>query len=245
MIKLEGIKKSFGKNQVLKGVDLKVETGQVVSIIGASGSGKSTFLRTINFLEPADAGIITLDNLKVDTAKAKRNEVLELCRNTAMVFQSFNLFKHRTALENVMEALVYVQGKAPAEAKEIATAQLERVGLSDRLHYYPHQLSGGQQQRVGIARALAIEPKVMLLDEPTSALDPEMVGGVLDVIRSIAEQGMTMLIVTHEMAFARDVSDRVAFFGEGAIIEEGTPADIFEHTKDERTQQFLRHMLKR
>lgn len=245
MIELQGIKKSFGRNQVLKGVDLRVETGQVVSIIGASGSGKSTFLRTINFLEQADSGIITLDDLRVDTAHAKRDEVLQLCRNTAMVFQSYNLFKHRTALENVMEALVYVQGKSPKEAKELATLQLERVGLQDRLNYYPHQLSGGQQQRVGIARALAIEPKVMLLDEPTSALDPEMVGGVLDVIRSIAEQGLTMLIVTHEMAFAREVSDRVAFFAEGSIVEEGKPKDIFENTRDERTQQFLRHMLKR
>lgn len=245
MIELQGIKKSFGRNQVLKGVDLRVETGQVVSIIGASGSGKSTFLRTINFLEQADSGIITLDDLRVDTAHAKRDEVLQLCRNTAMVFQSYNLFKHRTALENVMEALVYVQGKSPKEAKELATLQLERVGLQDRLNYYPHQLSGGQQQRVGIARALAIEPKVMLLDEPTSALDPEMVGGVLDVIRSIAEQGLTMLIVTHEMAFAREVSDRVAFFAEGSIVEEGKPQDIFENTRDERTQQFLRHMLKR
>lgn len=245
MIELQGIKKSFGRNQVLKGVDLRVETGQVVSIIGASGSGKSTFLRTINFLEQADSGIITLDDLCVDTTHAKRDEVLQLCRNTAMVFQSYNLFKHRTALENVMEALVYVQGKSPKEAKELATLQLERVGLQDRLNYYPHQLSGGQQQRVGIARALAIEPKVMLLDEPTSALDPEMVGGVLDVIRSIAEQGLTMLIVTHEMAFAREVSDRVAFFAEGSIVEEGKPKDIFENTRDERTQQFLRHMLKR
>lgn len=243
MISLKGIEKSFGRNHVLQGVDLTVDTGEVVSIIGASGSGKSTFLRTINFLEPADSGIITLDDICVDTKKADKKDILALCRNTAMVFQSYNLFRYRTALENVMEALTVVQGKSQAEAKEIAEAQLERVGLSDRLNYYPHQLSGGQQQRVGIARALAIEPKVMLLDEPTSALDPEMVGGVLDVIRSIAEQGLTMIIVTHEMAFARDVSDRVAFFADGNIMEIGTPSDIFEHTKEERTRQFLKNML--
>ena len=245
MIRLEKIEKSFGSNHVLRGVDLTVQTGEVVSIIGASGSGKSTFLRTINFLEPADSGVITLDEIQVDAQKATKKEILQLCRNTAMVFQSYNLFQHRTALENVMEALTVVQGKPKEEARKIAQAQLERVGLADRMHYYPHQLSGGQQQRVGIARALAINPRVILLDEPTSALDPEMVGGVLDVIRSIAEQGLTMIIVTHEMAFARDVSDRVAFFADGNILECGTPEELFEHTREERTRQFLKHMTAR
>lgn len=245
MIKLEGIEKSFGNNHVLRGVDLTVNTGEVVSIIGASGSGKSTFLRTINFLERADAGKITLDDICVDAANADKKDILTLCRNTAMVFQSYNLFQHRTALENVMEALTIVQKKPVQEARAIAEEQLRRVGLSDRMNYYPHQLSGGQQQRVGIARALAINPKVMLLDEPTSALDPEMVGGVLDVIRSIAEQGLTMIIVTHEMAFARDVSDRVAFFADGNIVESGTPEDIFVNTREARTKDFLKHMLAR
>ncbi len=245
MIRLEKIEKSFGSNHVLRGVDLTVQTGEVVSIIGASGSGKSTFLRTINFLESADSGVITLDEIQVDAQKATKKEILQLCRNTAMVFQSYNLFQHRTALENVMEALTVVQGKPKEEARQIAQAQLERVGLADRMHYYPHQLSGGQQQRVGIARALAINPRVILLDEPTSALDPEMVGGVLDVIRSIAEQGLTMIIVTHEMAFARDVSDRVAFFADGNILECGTPEELFEHTREERTRQFLKHMTAR
>ena len=245
MIRLEKIEKSFGSNHVLRGVDLTVQSGEVVSIIGASGSGKSTFLRTINFLEPADSGVITLDEIQVDAQKATKKEILQLCRNTAMVFQSYNLFQHRTALENVMEALTVVQGKPKEEARQIAQAQLERVGLADRMHYYPHQLSGGQQQRVGIARALAINPRVILLDEPTSALDPEMVGGVLDVIRSIAEQGLTMIIVTHEMAFARDVSDRVAFFADGNILECGTPEELFEHTREERTRQFLKHMTAR
>lgn len=242
MIKMEKIEKSFGNNHVLRGVDLTVETGEVVSIIGASGSGKSTFLRSINFLEPADSGLITLNDMTVDTRHAAKQEILSLRRNTAMVFQSYNLFKHRTALENVMEGLTVVRGRSAAEAKEIAEEQLRRVGLADRMNYYPHQLSGGQQQRVGIARALALNPKVMLLDEPTSALDPEMVGGVLDVIRSIAEQGLTMLIVTHEMRFARDVSDRVAYFAAGSILEQGTPEDVFEHTREEGTKQFLAHM---
>ena len=239
---MEKIEKSFGSNHVLRGVDLTVETGEVVSIIGASGSGKSTFLRSINFLEPADSGIIRLNDMTVDTRHATKQEILNLRRNTAMVFQSYNLFKHRTALENVMEGLTVVRGLPAAEAKEIAAEQLRRVGLADRMNYYPHQLSGGQQQRVGIARALALKPKVMLLDEPTSALDPEMVGGVLDVIRSIADQGLTMIIVTHEMSFARDVSDRVAYFAEGNILEQGTPEEVFEHTREEGTKQFLTHM---
>ena len=242
MIQLRNIHKSFGENHVLQGVDLEVQDGEVVSIIGASGSGKSTFLRTINFLEPADEGEIILDDIRVDAARASKADILNLRRCTAMVFQSYNLLKHRTALENVMEALVVVQKKDRKEAEEIALEELNRVGLGDRTGYYPHQLSGGQQQRVGIARALAISPKVMLFDEPTSALDPEMVGGVLDVIRSIAKDGMTMIIVTHEMNCAREVSNQVAFFDEGKILEQGTPQELFLNTKEERTRQFLQRI---
>ncbi len=242
MIQLRNIHKSFGENHVLRGVDLTVQDGEVVSIIGASGSGKSTFLRTINFLEPADEGEIILDDIRVNAAGATKADVLNLRRNTAMVFQSYNLLRHRTALENVMESLVVVQKMNKQEAKELALEELNRVGLSDRTEYYPHQLSGGQQQRVGIARALAIKPKVILFDEPTSALDPEMVGGVLEVIGSIAQEGMTMIIVTHEMNFAREVSHQVAFFDEGVILESGTPDEIFLHTREERTKQFLQRI---
>ncbi|MDH2926008.1 amino acid ABC transporter ATP-binding protein [Lonepinella koalarum] len=242
MIRLSNIKKSFGENQVLHGVNLSVDTGEVVSIIGASGSGKSTFLRTINFLEKADSGSITIDDLTIDVEKVNDKEIVNLCKKTAMVFQSYNLFRHRTALENVMEALIIVQKKSKHEARDIAIAELERVGLLDRINYYPHQLSGGQQQRVGIARALAINPKVMLFDEPTSALDPEMVGGILDIIRSIAEQGRTMIVVTHEMNFAQEVSDKVAFFAAGNIVEIERTKEFFTSPKKVLTHQFLRHM---
>lgn len=244
MIETRNIHKSFGENHVLRGISLTVRDGEVFSIIGSSGSGKSTFLRAINFLERADAGEIILDDIHVDAASATKADVLKLRRNTAMVFQSYNLLRHRTALENVMEALVVVQKMGEAQAREIAREELNRVGLSDRMNYYPHQLSGGQQQRVGIARALAIRPKVILFDEPTSALDPEMVGGVLDVIRSIAGQGITMIIVTHEMNFAREVSNHIAFFDNGVILESGTPDEVFLHTKEERTRQFLQSIIR-
>lgn len=208
MIEVKNWKKSFGDNQVIKGVDYRVETGDVVAIIGASGSGKSTFLRTLNFLERAEEGVLKLEDITLDMSdKISRKEILDVRRNTAMVFQGFNLFSHRTALENVMEALVVVKKMKKEEAKKIAAEEIARVGLKDRMNYYPHQLSGGQQQRVGIARALALNPRVILFDEPTSALDPEMVGEVLDVIRSISHQGTTLMIVTHEMAFAREVAD--------------------------------------
>ena len=220
MIEVKNWKKSFGSNQVIKGVDYRVETGDVVAIIGASGSGKSTFLRTLNFLEKAEEGILTLDDITLDmSGKISKKDILNVRRNTAMVFQGFNLFSHRTALENVMEALIVVKKMNKDDAKKIAKEEFARVGLQDRMNYYPHQLSGGQQQRVGIARALALNPRVILFDEPTSALDPEMVGEVLDVIRSISHQGTTLIIVTHEMAFARDVADRsfptVSFWKKG------------------------------
>ena len=239
MIEVKNWHKSYGKNHVIRGIDWRVETGDVDVIIGASGSGKSTFLRSLNFLERAEKGILTIDDLTLDMEKVSKAEILRVRRETAMVFQSYNLFRHKTALENVMEALVVVQKKSKDEAESIAREKLTRVGLSDRMNYYPHQLSGGQQQRVGIARALAIKPKVILFDEPTSALDPEMIGEVLDVIRNISHQGTTLIIVTHEMAFARDCADRVILLADGKIYEEGPPEQIFENPQKEKTKQFL------
>lgn len=243
MIEVKNWKKSFGSNQVIKGVDYRVETGDVVAIIGASGSGKSTFLRTLNFLEKAEEGILTLDDITLDmSGKISKKDILNVRRNTAMVFQGFNLFSHRTALENVMEALIVVKKMNKDDAKKIAKEEFARVGLQDRMNYYPHQLSGGQQQRVGIARALALNPRVILFDEPTSDLDPEMVGEVLDVIRSISHQGTTLIIVTHEMAFARDVADRVVFFSDGVILEEGPAKEFFANPKHDRTRQFIQRI---
>ncbi len=243
MIEVKNWKKSFGSNQVIKGVDYRVETGDVVAIIGASGSGKSTFLRTLNFLEKAEEGILTLDDITLDmSGKISKKDILNVRRNTAMVFQGFNLFSHRTALENMMEALIVVKKMNKDDAKKIAKEEFARVGLQDRMNYYPHQLSGGQQQRVGIARALALNPRVILFDEPTSALDPEMVGEVLDVIRSISHQGTTLIIVTHEMAFARDVADRVVFFSDGVILEEGPAKEFFANPKHDRTRQFIQRI---
>lgn len=243
MIEVKNWKKSFGSNQVIKGVDYRVETGDVVAIIGASGSGKSTFLRTLNFLEKAEEGILTLDDITLDmSGKISKKDILNVRRNTAMVFQGFNLFSHRTALENVMEALIVVKRMNKDDAKKIAKEEFARVGLQDRMNYYPHQLSGGQQQRVGIARALALNPRVILFDESTSALDPEMVGEVLDVIRSISHQGTTLIIVTHEMAFARDVADRVVFFSDGVILEEGPAKEFFANPKHDRTRQFIQRI---
>ena len=242
MIEVRDWHKSFGKNHVLRGVNCRVETGEVIVMLGASGSGKSTFLRTLNFLEHAEKGILTLDDMTLDMTSVRKKDILAVRRQTAMVFQSYNLFRHKTALEDVMEALVVVKKMNKDEAKAIAQEELRRVGLADRMNYYPHQLSGGQQQRVGIARALAIQPKVILFDEPTSALDPEMIGEVLDVIRSISHKGITLIIVTHEMTFARDVADRVIFFADGNIYEEATPEEFFNHPKGEKTQQFLKRI---
>ncbi|OAA83948.1 amino acid ABC transporter ATP-binding protein [Clostridium ljungdahlii] len=243
MFKVERIKKSYGNNQVLKDVSMSVESGEVVGVIGASGSGKSTLLRTFNFLERADSGIITLDDFSVDVEKATKQDILKIRRNTAMVFQSYNLLKHRTAIENVMEALIVVQKMDKKEAREIAEESLSKVGLSKRFNYYPHQLSGGQQQRVGIARAIVINPKVILFDEPTSSLDPEMVGEVLSVIESVVRGEITSIIVTHEMSFARNVSDKIIFFDEGSILESGSPKEIFERPKEVRTKQFLQRTM--
>jgi L-cystine transport system ATP-binding protein len=239
MIRVQEIHKYFHKHHVLKGVNLQVDTGEVVAILGPSGSGKSTLLRCINFLETPSSGVIQIGDLSVDTANLRKTDAQELRLRTGMVFQHYNLFKNRTALENVMEGLVIVKKIHRQEAEESSRRLLNKVGLGDRLNYYPAQLSGGQQQRVAIARALAMNPQVLLFDEPTSALDPELVGEVLAVIRQVAEEGNTMIIVTHEMGFAREIADHVILLEDGVIIEEGSVSDVFQNPKEERTRQFL------
>lgn len=243
MLKVTGIKKRYGDNEVLKGVDITVNDGDVVVILGPSGSGKTTFLRCINFLERADAGTIQLNDLVLDAHSATKRQQHELRQHTGFVFQNYNLFKNKNVLQNVTEGLIYSRGVKKAEAEEIARKQLQRVGLGDRLEAYPNQLSGGQQQRVGIARAMALNPDVVLFDEPTSALDPELVGEVLQVMKELAREGTTMVVVTHEMAFARDVGTHVIFMEGGVIVEEGTSSDIFEHPKQKRTRAFLKRFL--
>lgn len=240
MITLTNVTKSFGKNHVLKGIDLTVKKGEVVAILGPSGSGKTTLLRCINFLEKPSKGKITIDDFKVDFSQASKNEILSLRQKTAMVFQQFNLFKNKTVVENVMEGLIVAKKWSKEAAYKKSAELLEKVGLGNKLDSYPVQLSGGQQQRVGIARALALNPEVILFDEPTSALDPELVGEVLAIIRKIAKEGITMIIVTHEMAFARDVANHVVFMDGGIIVEEGNPKEIFQSPKEERTIQFLK-----
>lgn len=239
MIKVDSIHKRFHDQHVLKGVSLNVERGQVVCLIGPSGSGKSTLLRCINGLERHDAGTITVEGSPVD---AKSKHIHELRAQVGMVFQRFNLFPHRTALENVFEGPVSVKKEVRAQARERARRLLDKVGLAHRMDAYPAELSGGQQQRVAIARALAMEPKAILFDEPTSALDPELVGEVLGVMRQLADDGMTMIVVTHEMSFAREVADRVCFLHDGTIHEEGTAADLFERPRNPRTREFLGKM---
>ena len=240
MIKLENVHKSFGKNEVLKGIDLRIEKGQVVVIIGPSGSGKSTVLRTMNYLEAPTSGKVIVDGMDLSD-KSKLNEVRA---EVGMVFQNFNLFPHMTVMENLTLAQTKVRKTSSDEAKKIGQALLDRVGLGDKANAYPDSLSGGQKQRVAIARALAMKPKVMLFDEPTSALDPEMVREVLDVMKSLAEEGMTMVIVTHEMSFAKEVATRVLFVGGGEILEEGTPAEVFDTPKHERTKSFLSKVIR-
>lgn len=242
MIEIRGIHKAFGKNEVLKGVDVRVNKGEVVVIIGPSGSGKTTLLRCINFLEKADKGELTVGETKIEFKHASRKEILKIRRQTAMVFQTYNLFNNKTALENVMEGLVTARKVPRNEAENTSLKMLEKVGLSDKYHSYPSQLSGGQQQRVGIARALALNPEVILFDEPTSALDPELVGEVLAVMKKVAEEGITMLVVTHEMSFAHEIASRVIFMDGGVVVEEGTPREIFSTPKEERTKQFLKRI---
>jgi L-cystine transport system ATP-binding protein len=239
MLKIEGLKKAFHKNEVLKGVDLLVNPGEVVGIIGPSGSGKSTFLRCINLLEKPDAGHFTFNTLNFDMAAVSKKDILAVRRHKAMVFQQFKLFKYKSALENVMEGLIVVQKKDKVLAKEEARQYLEKVGLKDRMHYYPSQLSGGQQQRVAIARSMALKPAIILFDEPTSALDPEMIGEVLQVIKSIAKSGNTLIIVSHEMNFISEIANHVIFLEGGRVLEEGSPQDIFSHPREERTKQFI------
>ena len=239
MLKISNWHKSFGDHQVLKDIHLEVPTGDVLTIIGSSGSGKSTLLRSINFLEPANQGQIQIGDLHHDVADMKQQDILHFRRKTAMVFQNYALFSKKTALENVMESLLMVQKLPRAQAEEIAHHYLERVGMADRAHYYPVRLSGGQQQRVGIARALAMEPEVILFDEPTSALDPELVSGILEIIQSIAHNDTTMLLVTHEMNFAKEVSDQVTFLENGVMVEHGSPDQLLNHPENERTRAFI------
>lgn len=241
MINIKNLHKSFGDLEVLKGIDLEVEQGKVIVLIGPSGSGKTTFLRCLNLLEVPTDGTIEINETVMDFKKpVRKNSITSFRSLTGMVFQSYNLFPHKTALENVMEGPIIVKNIAKQQAKETAAALLTKVGLGEKIDFYPFQLSGGQQQRVGIARALAMEPKVMLFDEPTSALDPELVGDVLQVMKDLAkDEGMTMIVVTHEMRFAREVADEVIFMDEGKIMERGTPEQIFTNPKEARTRKFL------
>ncbi|RDV46218.1 ectoine/hydroxyectoine ABC transporter ATP-binding protein EhuA [Leifsonia sp. ku-ls] len=250
MVLAEGVSKSFGSNEVLKSIDLKVNQGEVLCIIGPSGSGKSTFLRCINHLERVDAGRLSVDGEIVGYRQhgdklyeLKPKEAARQRREIGMVFQRFNLFPHMTALENIIEAPMRVKGISKVKAVERANELLARVGLSDKGDHYPSQLSGGQQQRVAIARALAMDPKLMLFDEPTSALDPELVGEVLDVMKGLAASGMTMVVVTHEMGFAREVADELVFMDGGVVVESGDPREVLSNPQHQRTQAFLSKVL--
>jgi ABC-type polar amino acid transport system ATPase subunit len=246
LVKVEGLHKYFGKLHVLKGVDFEVRRGEVVVLIGPSGSGKSTLLRCLNFLEEPQKGTIHIDDVTVHCGSHGKeyNEAIKAMRlKCGMVFQEFNLFPHKSATENVMEAPLLVKGLSKEAATTQAQALLTKVGLADRMDYFPSQISGGQKQRVAIARALAMEPTLMLFDEPTSALDPELIGEVLNVMKGLAQEGMTMIVVSHEMGFARDVADRVIIMDEGVFVEQDEPMNLFYHPKHERTRQFLRHVL--
>ena len=250
MVKAEGVHKSFGAAHILKGIDLEVAPKEVFCLIGPSGSGKSTFLRCINHLEKVNAGRLSVDGELVGYREhngklyeLRDREVAARRRDIGMVFQRFNLFPHMTAVENIMEAPIQVKGESRAAARERATKLLDRVGLADKAGNYPSQLSGGQQQRVAIARALAMEPKLMLFDEPTSALDPELVGDVLDVMKDLAADGMTMIVVTHEMGFAREVGDSLVFMDDGVVVESGHPREVLGNPQHDRTKSFLSKVL--
>ena len=242
MLEVREIYKSFGDRQVLRGVSLSVEKGSVVAILGPSGSGKTTLLRCINFLETTDRGAMTFDGERFDLARISRAETARLRRKTGFVFQSYNLFRNKTVLQNVTEGLIVARRMPKAQAEAVAVRMLEKVGMADRCSQYPHQLSGGQQQRVAIARALAASPEIIYFDEPTSALDPELTGEVLDVMRQLAAEGMTMLVVTHEMSFAREAADQIVFMEDGRVVESAPAADFFANPKQERTRAFLRRI---
>ncbi|MBR1855619.1 MAG: amino acid ABC transporter ATP-binding protein [Oribacterium sp.] len=245
MLELRNVHKSFGDNEILKGVDLSVNKGDIIVILGPSGSGKTTLLRSINFLERADKGTIDFGDIHTSLLKANKKDVYKIRKCTGFVFQNYNLFANKTALENVTEGLIIAHGYSKDEAREKALKALKLVGLEDRADYYPSQLSGGQQQRVGIARAIAPEPEVVLFDEPTSALDPELVGEVLNVMKDLARSGITMIVVTHEMSFAESVANEVIFMDDGVVVEKGTPKEIFSRPKDPRTEQFLRRIIRK
>ena len=240
MLSVRNIQKSFGPTEVLKGIDLTVEQGDVVAILGPSGSGKTTLLRCMNFLETADGGELIFDGETYAFGHIHKRDIAKIRQKTAFVFQNYNLFLNKTALQNVTEGLIVGRKMPKAQAMEIGKKALAKVGLADRVDFYPDQLSGGQQQRVAIARAVATDPEIIYFDEPTSALDPELTGEVLSVMRDLAREGMTMLVVTHEMGFARTVSNKVILMEDGKIIEQGSSEDFFEHPKEERTRAFLR-----
>ncbi|QGX00165.1 amino acid ABC transporter ATP-binding protein [Streptococcus ruminicola] len=244
MIKITNLTKAFSGQKVLNGLDVAIKKGEVLALVGASGAGKSTFLRSLNYLEQADYGSIAIDDFKVDFQNITKEEVLELRRKLAMVFQQFNLFERRTALENVKEGLKIVKKLSDVEATKIAKEELAKVGLSDRENHYPRHLSGGQKQRVALARALAMKPDVLLLDEPTSALDPELVGEVEKSIADAAKAGQTMILVSHDMNFVYQVADKVLFLDKGRILEAGRPEEIFKHPKEARTKEFFANYTK-
>lgn len=239
IVEVKGLCKAFGDTQVLKNLDFQIEKGEVVTLIGPSGGGKTTLLRSLNWLNVPDAGKITIDGVTIEAGKENKQQIRELREKTSMVFQHYNLWKNKTALENITEGLIRVQKMPKAQAVEKAEHLLERVGLIEKRDEYPVRLSGGQQQRVGIARALAVEPQVMLFDEPTSALDPEWIGGVLDVMKEIAADGMTMIVVSHEMRFVKNVASRILFLEGGQIVEDNTPERLFNNPENERTRAFL------
>lgn len=239
MLEINDLKKSFGEHEVLKGIDLHVDQGDVIAILGPSGSGKTTLLRCINFLEKTDNGTLVFDNELYNLKHVTKKDIAKIRRKTAFVFQNYNLFRNKTALQNVTEGLIVARKIPKAKADEMGMKALDKVGLSDKYNAYPHQLSGGQQQRVAIARAIAAEPEIIYFDEPTSALDPELIGEVLSVMHTLADEGMTMLVVTHEMDFARTVSNKVIFMEAGEIVESQDAKEFFDHPKAQRTQEFL------
>lgn len=240
MIRYENVHKVFGTVDVLKGISFEIPTGKVVCILGPSGSGKTTLLRCTNYLETPTQGVITVGDKTIDALHHTKKDVQDIRKHSTMVFQNYNLFRNKSALENVMAGLTIVQKKDKKEARDIAEHYLNVVGMGNRMSYYPSQLSGGQQQRVGIARALALQPHAILFDEPTAALDPELVGEVLSTMKTVAQTGITMAVVTHEMGFAREVADRVVFMDGGIVVEEGNPQEVFDHPQNPRTKQFLR-----